>query len=44
MAIPSFQAKIFDGPSQLVAFVQTNVTTVYEIIYDQNGKYVLFYA
>lgn len=44
MAIPGFKAMIFDGPSALAAFCVVNVTTIYSIIYDQNGKYVLFYA
>lgn len=44
MAIAGFKCKIFDDPVKLTAFVVASVTTVYSIVCDASGKYVLFYA
>lgn len=44
MAIAGFKYKTFDDPQSLAAFVVASVTTVYAIVYDNSGKYNLFYA
>lgn len=42
--IAGFKCQIFQDPLALQKFVTTTVTTVYAIVYDMSGKYVLFYA
>lgn len=42
--ITGFKTQMFDTPQDLQAFVVASVTTIYGIVYDGNGKYVLFYA
>lgn len=42
--ITGFLTKMFETPQELQAFVVTNVTTIYGIVFDNNGKYILFYA
>lgn len=44
MAIPGFRVAMFSGAQDLAAFVQANVTTIYQIVYSLDGKYFLFYA
>jgi hypothetical protein len=44
MAIAGFKSAFFDSAQDLSKFVQASVTTVYSIVYNQDGKYVLFYA
>lgn len=44
MAIAGFKCRIFDNPQDLVTFAAVNATTIYEIVVDNSGKYVLFYA
>ncbi len=41
------KVQIFDSPNDLAAFcavVGNNVTTVVQIVADNNGKYLLFYT
>lgn len=42
--ITGFKVKIFDSPIALQAFVVASVTTIYSIVTDNSGKYVLFYS
>lgn len=42
--ITGFKVKIFDNPNDLAAFVVAAVTTIYSIVTDNSGKYVIFYA
>jgi hypothetical protein len=46
MAVATFQYKIFDTARQLHAFVTTDAAcdAVISIIYDNSGKFVLFYT
>ncbi len=42
--ITGFKTRIFDNPNDLAAFVVANVTTIYGIVTDNSGKFVLFWA
>lgn len=44
MAIAGLKSKIFDNAQDLAAWAAVNATTIYEVVCDNNGKYVLFYA
>lgn len=41
--IVGFSVKFFSNPKDLAAFVAASVTTLYSIVYDNSGQYVLFY-
>lgn len=42
--ITGFKVKVFQDPNALKTFVVSAVTTIYAIVSDNNGAYVLFYA
>ncbi len=44
MAIAGFKQKMFSSAAELAAFAAASATTVYGIVYDNNGQYILFYA
>ncbi len=44
MAIAGFKMKMFSTAAELATFAAASATTVYGIVYDMNGQYVLFYA
>lgn len=44
MAIAGFKHRIFNTAGELAAFAAASATTIYGIVYDDNGKYILFYA
>ncbi len=46
-ANPKFKVQIFDSPNDLATFINQDnsvVATVFAIVCDNSGKYVLFYV
>ena len=44
MAFIALKYKIFATPSELATFATGAVTTIYSIVYDNSGKYIIFYV